>query len=120
MRITSIWASVVDGVPTLDASLGKLREAERQAVLRYLRSGTMFLRAPGLIEDWLDPSRPIVVPNAFRTDGSWIWAEELLYYVEHHDVSPEQSFLDHIQSMGPTAEAVPVEALREAEALLLA
>jgi hypothetical protein len=76
------------------------------------------MRASGLSPDWLEPERPLAVPITFRTDGTWLWADELGYYLREHGIVPERDFLVHMGACGFEAAVADEQAIAEAERLL--
>ncbi len=73
---------------------------EKDLLLDYLKSAPAVLSSRGTAPDLLDPERAPKVPMAFHTDGRWVWSSSVAYYLEHHDVSPDQAFLGHIRDRG--------------------
>lgn len=88
--------------------------AERRRIVRYLRGGTVLLRSFTLDPDVLDPGRGAAVPGSFRTDGSWLWSDGLMYYVERHGIAPPVDFHEHMAAAGYRCPAADPVALREA------
>lgn len=100
-----------DGNPKLFRT--PVSAGEKSALLDYLRSAPVVLSSRGTAPDLLDPERPPKVPMAYHTDGRWVWSSSVAYYLEHHDVSPDQSFLGHIRERGhrlPASLPNPVRA----------
>lgn len=68
-------------------------EMERLMVMEYLKSGKVessyfgfsFCRICEKDNGCVD-----------LTDGEWIWPEGLYHYVAHHNLKPDQEFIDHI------------------------
>jgi hypothetical protein len=88
----------------------------KQRLLGFLQGGAIVLQAPGLREDRLDPSRPAAAPLGYLSDGEWIWPQELGYYLEAHDILPEDELVEHarlhrFEAAEPTPPAL-AEALR--------
>lgn len=140
IRVARLWSHLEDGVPVLDDALGRAREVpgqvdqvpgqphqdgwrpdrmtSRDEILRFLQGGSLVLRAAGLAEDWLAPDRPRVVPIGYRTDGTWLWSEELTHHVREHRVLPERDFLEHMRSHRFVAAPATDAAVAEAAELL--
>ncbi|ATE57452.1 hypothetical protein [Actinosynnema pretiosum] len=76
----------------------RLHPDERQLVLSYLNNAVAVLTGRGLEVDRLDPAHPETVPSVFLTDGRWVWAGMIAYYLERHDLPPEPGLLAHIRS----------------------
>lgn len=92
---------------------------EKQALLDYLASAPVVLSSRGLAPDLLHPEQPQQVPMAYHTDGRWVWSSSVTYYLEHHDVAPDQAFLAHIRERGHQVPARLSSAVR-ARALAVA
>lgn len=118
MKIASLWW--LDGEALeLRPELGRCTDPElKQQILSFLSGGGFVLRSPGLREDRLDPSRSNVVPLGYLSDGEWIWPLEMSYYLEQHDVLPEEGFLEHMRQRGYEAAAPSPAVLADAARLL--
>lgn len=93
-------------------------DAERDRLLAYLRAGAVVNRSDGASHDMFAPDRRWVVPTAtFRTDGTWIWSDESIYYLDVHRLAPQPELYDHIAGNGyrcPVVEEEPRLAARSA------
>jgi hypothetical protein len=119
MKVARLWSRLVDGEPVLDDTLERADESTPRAqILDFLSGGSGVLRASGYSEDWLVPSHPLVVPIGFRTDGIWLWSEELAYYLRVHNIVPEAAFLAHMSQRRFVAAAATASEIAEAEELL--
>lgn len=74
--------------------------ADREGLLEYLRNGAVLMHTTSRINDVLDPGRPAVVPVDFRTDGTWIWTDTVMYYLEQHGLEPDPRLAEHIRGRG--------------------
>jgi len=72
--------------------------AERERLLEYLTSGTLVLHTTARTPDVLNPAAGQVVPGSFRTDGEWIWTDAVAYYLQQHDLAPDQELAAHIDA----------------------
>lgn len=98
MRLARIFEAVDGrGYPVLDPTWTPLDEAERRRVCNYLDNGGLVLRVTMLTADRLDPARGDAVPVNVRTDGQWLWSDQLGYYVEHHGIAPEPDLYEQIR-----------------------
>jgi hypothetical protein len=93
--------------------LGPVRSAERQEsilasvspepladvdqVLAYLKAGHGLIAMMDLQDDVVDGSRQVMNGSSVRTDGDWLWREDLAYYVERHNVAIPTEFLDLVR-----------------------
>ncbi|HEY8372751.1 MAG TPA: TNT domain-containing protein [Pseudonocardiaceae bacterium] len=94
--VTTFDGTDADGRPVHYRPM--LTELERQAVLAYLRKAPLVMAAFSGTTDLLDPERGSVVPNAYHTDGVWVWPASMAYYLEHHRVPPPPDLVLHIRS----------------------
>ena len=74
-------------------------QAGRDRLLRYLRGGAMVMTSTARMHDVLDPEQGEVVPMTFRTDGTWIWTDTVVYYLDRHGMSPDARLAAHIEAM---------------------
>lgn len=93
--------------------LGAVRSPERQdsilahvapaplpdvdQVLAYLKAGHGLIAMMDLQDDVIDGSRQVMNGSSIRTDGDWLWREDLAYYVERHNVAVPAEFLELIR-----------------------
>lgn len=105
--------------PTLRSDLERVDDIElKNSVLKYLRGGSVVLRSPGLKADYLEPGRTHRVSIAFYTDGEWIWSADEAFYLQAHNVLPDQAFIDHMRASGFVAAVPSPEVIREAKQIL--
>jgi hypothetical protein len=74
-------------------------QAERDRLLGYLRGGAMVMATTARMADVLDPEQGEVVPMTFRTDGTWIWTDTVVYYLDRHSLAPDTRLVAHIEAM---------------------
>jgi hypothetical protein len=95
-------------VPWHDSPGGlSLKEAVRPAphphqagILAYLRAGRWFAVRPMVVEDVLQPERGLVSDSHWYTDGVWIWATDVIYYVERYHIELPTDFVTHMAAKG--------------------
>jgi hypothetical protein len=73
-------------------------QAERDRLLDYLRGGAMVMTSTARMPDVLDPEQGEVVPMTFRTDGTWIWTDTVIYYLDRHGLAPDPRLAAHIEA----------------------
>ena len=91
--------------------------AERERVAAFLAAGAPILMTTALSADKLDPARGKVVGASFRTDGTWVWSDELTYYVRVHGLAPEDGLLASIRGLDyrcPTPDGPAMDAALDA------
>ena len=83
--------------PSLAEARGKRPAANKDRVVRYLRSGNWFSYAPGIVKDCFAPSIVIGTPGV-QTDGVHLWPEVLPYYIERYDIELPAFFEDFMEA----------------------
>ena len=105
-------ATASDGTPVVQRP--PVPDAERDAVVRYLRQAPVVLAARSLDTDLMDPRRPSSVPMTYHTDGTWIWPGAVGYYLGTHGLPPEPDLVAHIRAAGFRLPEVGEDAREEA------
>ncbi|MFC7731441.1 hypothetical protein [Actinomadura keratinilytica] len=75
-------------------------EHEVERVVEYLRNGKVVMAARSFAPDQVDPSRGDKVPLIFHTDGTWVWAGAVYYYLKEHGIPPQPELVHHIRARG--------------------
>ncbi|MEC3974640.1 TNT domain-containing protein [Amycolatopsis sp. H20-H5] len=90
-----------------------------RGVLDYLFRSPVAVTRPGPQPDIFTPGGPADVPNAFHTDGSWIWPAAVPHYLRKYGVPPEPELVEHIRASGfrPPYVSDRLRATAEAEIL---
>jgi hypothetical protein len=118
MKIASLWRLDGDSLE-LRPELERCTDPElKQRILGFLAGGGFVLRSPGLREDRLDPTRTSAVPLGYLSDGEWVWPLEMSYYLEQHDVLPEEELLEHMRRCGYEAVEPSPAVLADAARLI--
>ncbi len=91
---------------------------EVQQVIEYLDAGHALLVTTAAMDDVVDSSRRNVVPMNFRTDGTWIWTDTTTYYLQQHDLAPDQELLAHIRTADYRIPSIDGVAIHRAMAVL--
>jgi hypothetical protein len=118
-------ARVFDGYapergPYFAPDRGLLSGPDRALVAGYLRGGTIVARSFAVDPDVVDPARGAVVPASFRTDGTWLWSDALLYYVQTHGIAPPLELATHMAAAGYRCPEPDTAAVRKAAEVLAA
>src|SRR2546421_4746100 len=102
MRIGGVFDGVdeITGRAVVAPDHVRLDPAERVRVGAYLRAGTEVMSTTATDVDQVEPDRGEVVPMGFRTDGEWVWSDEVPYYVETYGLAPEPDLYRHIVNHG--------------------
>ena len=82
--------------PSLIASLGQGSTAETKAIVQYLLDAPVVAVCPGIVIDVMEPMIKIGPPH-LHSDGTWIWPQDLAYYVDRHHVRLPEEFIAHIK-----------------------
>jgi hypothetical protein len=95
-----------------------LDPAELPMISHYLRNAPMVM-APGPAEqDQIDPRRGNVVPVTWHTDGDWIWAGSIDYYLQVHGLPPQPELVAHMRRRGFAIPMVTTERRQVALAVI--
>ncbi|RKG61005.1 hypothetical protein D7X30_08905 [Corallococcus sp. AB011P] len=87
-----------DEGPSIVEALGKIPEAERSRIGRYLASGVVFTVSSWPYADWFTGEKNIA-PARTHTDGVWHWRADLPYYVLRYGVALPDAFLRRMQDL---------------------
>jgi hypothetical protein len=88
-------------------------------VAAYLRGAPAVLTTAAGAKDRVFPDRSDNVPLGYRTDGTWIWPEDVVYYMEQDQITPDPPFLKHIRERDYTVAEVSPEVLTAAYSQLI-
>jgi hypothetical protein len=69
-------------------------------VAAYLRAAEIVLHSPWRGDDIVSPHLTGVVPADFRSDGTWVWPDTVLYYLETYGLAPEPDLARHVLAAG--------------------
>ncbi|UOZ08985.1 TNT domain-containing protein [Amycolatopsis sp. WQ 127309] len=89
-----------------------------RGVLDYLFRAPVALHRPTPLPDIFGvPGAKPEVPNAFHTDGTWIWPAAVPHYLRKYGVPPEPELVEHVRAAGfrPPFVGELVRATAEAE-----
>jgi len=95
--------------------------AERDRLLGYLRGGEMVMTSTARMYDVVDPEQGEVVPMTFRTDGTWIWTDTVVYYLDRYGLAPDPPLTAHVEARCARGEEPGTDmdtAIRAADFLL--
>lgn len=112
-RIAEVFdATAPDGTAVMGAAHERIADtAERERLLAYLRGAPIAIFVPNRDTDRVQPERGRAVPMSFRTDGTWVWSDELAYYLEQYAYAPEPALLRHIAANDYRVPEVPADVL---------
>jgi hypothetical protein len=93
---------------------GSIRDAVRPAgepderrIAEYLGQGTGLWSEMSAGPDVLDPEAPVLSSiGSLRTDGTWLWREDLPYYLSTYHLALPAEFLGHVRRLGHTPPPV--------------
>ncbi|MET7850860.1 serine/threonine-protein kinase [Streptomyces avermitilis] len=117
-RVFDVYAP--DGRPAIGAAHERIASGEERAALVDCLSG-----APAAVllppeTDRVDPERGRVVPAVFRTDGMWVWSDQIAYYLEQYGYAPEPELRHHFATRPAGKPQVAGRLRSEAGRLVLA
>ncbi|WP_033291427.1 TNT domain-containing protein [Amycolatopsis jejuensis] len=90
-----------------------------RGVLDYLFRAPVVLHRPTPQPDVFAPGSPPDVPQAFHTDGTWLWPAAVPHYLRKYGVPPEPELVEHIRAAGFRPPLVPELVRATAEAVVL-
>ncbi|WP_051781830.1 MULTISPECIES: serine/threonine-protein kinase [unclassified Streptomyces] len=108
-----------DGAPAIAPDREHVTSAEEcAALLRSLRQAPVALHGLVPEPDRLDPDRNRVVPAGFRTDGLWVWSDQIAYYLERYRCAPDPALRHHLARRAEERPDVPARLLSAAGKLV--
>ncbi|NRD43807.1 MULTISPECIES: hypothetical protein [Corallococcus] len=87
-----------DEGPSIVEARGKIPEAERSRIGRYLATGVVFAVSSWPFADWFTGEKNIA-PARTHTDGVWHWRADLSYYVLRYGVALPDAFLQRMRDL---------------------
>ncbi|GLL08158.1 hypothetical protein [Dactylosporangium matsuzakiense] len=92
----------------VDDESPRLPPREAAALVARLAAGRVFGRLNDAASAVLaDAAAPGAVPLTLRTDGRWIWADAIVYYLSRYGMPPDPAFLDYLRRTPAPTHAVP-------------
>jgi hypothetical protein len=88
---------------------------EKSVVLAYLDAAPTVVAAAQEIPDEIS-GEPFSISDVTRTDGEWLWHQELNYYVRKYDIRVPDELLDRMTAQGFRFPEVGPDLLRAAAA----
>lgn len=58
------------------------------------------------------------MPAGFRTDGVWVWSDQIAYYLDRYGLAPEPALRQHLTARAPHRRTVPPRMLSAAGRLV--
>jgi hypothetical protein len=92
----------------------RLDDLDRMRMLAYLTAADVLLTG-GAMPDVVAPQAGSVVPMSFRCDGTWIWTEPVVYYLQRYGLVPDPGLTRHV--LRASALPGPCSPLTRARAL---
>ncbi|MFD2417990.1 TNT domain-containing protein [Amycolatopsis pigmentata] len=92
---------------------------EIRPLLDYLYRAPVVLTRPARLPDAFSPGAPADVPDAFHTDGVWIWPAAVPHYLRKYGLPPDPELVERIRANGYRVPYLPFELRAAAEAELL-
>ncbi|WP_190812402.1 hypothetical protein [Saccharopolyspora pogona] len=84
----------------------RLPDADAARALSFLRAGETVLSSAARMHDVMQPGQAAAVPVSFRSDGTWIWSDSVIYYLERYQLSPEPDLVDHALTSTPPSSVL--------------
>jgi Tuberculosis necrotizing toxin len=121
------WLAAKAGLP-VDVTFRRTNMAENRqplppeetrAVLDYLYRAPVVVSRPGRLSDAFNPGGPADVPDAFHTDGAWIWPAAVPHCLRKYGLPPESELLERIRGNSYRVPYLAAELRAAAEAEVL-
>jgi hypothetical protein len=93
-------------IPAGEVDFDRLPPEEARKVLHYLYRSPVAVPSQGMLQDSFNPALPPDIPDAFHTDGTWIWAASVPHYLRKYGVPPQRELLEHVRSLDFVPPAV--------------
>lgn len=98
LKQVRVWEGRTDrGDPIFPSNSARIPAEDAQAVVDYLVNAPIVVRTTALKRDAIS-GQDAVVPQSIRSDGEWVWSDEVAYYVEKYLVKPNDEFLAFVKS----------------------
>ncbi|WP_432174464.1 hypothetical protein [Streptomyces sp. Tue6028] len=89
-------------------------EPDEAKIVSYLRSGAAIWSETSAGPDVLDPEAPgLCGIGSLYTDGTWLWREDLPYYLGTYHLSLPAEFVAHVRAAHHQVPEVPETRLME-------
>ncbi|MFF4539155.1 hypothetical protein [Streptomyces aureus] len=106
------WGLPPDGF--LRDAVNPVGEQDEARILGYLGQGAGIWSEMSAGPDVLDPQGPLLSGiGSLSTDGTWLWRQDLPYYLGTYHVSLPPDFLTHVRSARYRVAKVPEARLLE-------
>ncbi|MFE2826346.1 hypothetical protein [Streptomyces sp. NPDC059271] len=106
------WGFPLDGL--LRDHVNATGEADEEKIVAYLRGGTGIWSEMSAGPDVLDPEAPTLPGiGSLFTDGTWLWRQDLPYYVAKYHISLPSDFIAHVRNAEYRIPQVPEQRLME-------
>jgi hypothetical protein len=94
-------------------------QEEIRPILDYLYRAPVVLSRPARLSDAVNQAGAADVPDAFHTDGVWIWPASVPHYLRKYGIAPELELLERIRANSYRVPYVSSELRATAEAEVL-
>lgn len=101
-----VQESIFDNVAQVDLP-------DLDSVVTYLRSGHLLIDMMDVADDVFDHSRQILNGSSIRTDGVWLWRDDLAHYARQHRVAVPDDLLALIRERRYVVPPLDIDVLRE-------
>ena len=79
--------------PSLTECISDYPQDNERQIIQYLKSGVIFAACMGVFKDILDETSDVWIAPHLLTDGSWLWYNDLSYYVEKYHARVPAEFI---------------------------
>lgn len=98
LRQVKVWQGrSSSGDPIFPSNAARLAEGEAKEIVDYLKNAPVVMRTTTLKRDSIS-GEDAVVPQSIRSDGEWVWSDEVTYYIDTYLMKPDDDFLVYLRS----------------------
>jgi hypothetical protein len=86
-------------LPSIYASKDALSRKDAGIIAAYLRCGVPVFDVMEATQDPFDSEVFVSGGPSLRSDGTWVWREDLIHYIERYRVDLPTEFIAHVRNM---------------------
>jgi hypothetical protein len=95
----------------LKDSVSSFSGADVERVVTYLKSGVVFIVAPGVSMDHFSNGQEVIGPLTLLTDGKFLWPSDLAFYLQRYKIAIPSDLLRHMETNGWKIPSVDISIL---------
>lgn len=114
------WPDNIDTLGPIRNFIADEELPDESRIFHYLHSGHLLFAAMGAATDVLGSGERIIASESLRTDGEWVWREDLPFYLARYHVALPAQFIDRVRAfdylvpfLAPTEITAVADAMEE-------